>query len=155
MLQTANISRKRRMIYSLFIAFIILSLLVVRIGYIQFIQGDELQTMAYKQQSIDRRINPKRGTIYDAPGKNVLAISGTVDTITVNSTNNTLRDLLPDLKDAVTAKNRDGDSVDGTVKWVDNNTSQKVRRTGDYRFKFIPDSSRYDEKQDWVTIKVK
>lgn len=78
-----------------------------------------------------------------------------VDTITVNSTNNTLRDLLSDLRDAVTAKNRDGDTVDGTVKWVDNNTSQKVRRTGDYRFKFIPDSSRYDEKQDWITIKVK
>lgn len=87
MLQTANISRKRRMIYSLFIAFIILSLLVVRIGYIQFIQGDELQTMAYKQQSIDRKINPKRGTIYDATGKNVLAISATVETITVNPVN--------------------------------------------------------------------
>lgn len=65
MLSNENISRKRKIIYALFIAFIILSLLAVRIGIIQFIQGDELKAMAYKQQSLDRKINPKRGTIYD------------------------------------------------------------------------------------------
>ncbi len=65
MLSNENISRKRRIIYVLFVAFIILSLLVVRIGFIQFMQGEELQAMAYKQQSLDRKINPKRGTIYD------------------------------------------------------------------------------------------
>ncbi len=43
--------------------------------------------MAYKQQSLDRKINPKRGTIYDATGKNVLAVSATVETITVNPVN--------------------------------------------------------------------
>ncbi len=65
MLSNENISRKRRIIYALFVAFIILSLLTVRIGCIQFLQGEELKTMAYKQQSLDRKINPKRGTIYD------------------------------------------------------------------------------------------
>ncbi len=65
MLSNENVSRKRRIIYSLFVAFIILSLLTVRIGIIQFIQGEELKTMAYQQQSLDRKINPKRGTIYD------------------------------------------------------------------------------------------
>ncbi len=87
MLQTANISRKRRIIYSLFIAFTILALLIVRIGFIQFAKGEELKAMAYKQQSIDRMINPKRGTIYDATGKNILAVSATVETITVNPVN--------------------------------------------------------------------
>lgn len=43
--------------------------------------------MAYKQQSLDRKINPKRGTIYDATGKNILAVSATVETITVNPVN--------------------------------------------------------------------
>lgn len=43
--------------------------------------------MAYKQQSLDRKINPKRGTIYDATGKNVLAVSATVETVTVNPIN--------------------------------------------------------------------
>lgn len=87
MLSNANISRKRRIMYSMFIAFTILSLLVVRIGFIQFGQGEELKTMAYKQQSLDRKINPKRGTIYDATGKNILAVSATVETITVNPVN--------------------------------------------------------------------
>ena len=39
MLSSENISRKKKIIYILFIAFIILSLLIVRIGIIQFIQG--------------------------------------------------------------------------------------------------------------------
>lgn len=87
MLLNANISRKRRITYSLFVSFIILALLLVRIGFIQFIQGEELRTMAYKQQSLDRVINPKRGTIYDATGKNILAISATVETVTINPLN--------------------------------------------------------------------
>lgn len=78
-----------------------------------------------------------------------------VDTITSNGTNNSLRDLTSELADAVTARNSSGSRVYGTVKWVDSNTSQKVRSTNDYRFKFIPDDSSYDEKQEWVTIKVR
>ena len=73
MLSSENISRKRKIIYVLFIAFIILSLLIVRIGIIQFFQGGELKAMAYKQQSLDRLINPKRGSIYDATRKKCLS----------------------------------------------------------------------------------
>lgn len=43
--------------------------------------------MAYNQQSLDRQINPKRGTIYDASGKNVLAVSASVETVTINPVN--------------------------------------------------------------------
>ncbi len=87
MLESTNVSRKRRIIYTLFISFLILSLLVIRIGFIQFVQGEELKAMAYQQQSLDRKINPKRGTIYDATGKNILAVSATVETVSVNPTN--------------------------------------------------------------------
>ena len=61
-------------------------LLMIRIGYIQFIKGDELQAMAYVQQTLDRFINPNRGTIYDRNG-DVLAMSASVETVTVNPTN--------------------------------------------------------------------
>ena len=87
MLESTNVSRKRRIIYTLFISFLILSLLIIRIGFIQFVQGEELKAMAYLQQSLDRKINPKRGTIYDATGKNILAVSATVETVSVNPTN--------------------------------------------------------------------
>lgn len=43
--------------------------------------------MAYTQQTLDRLINPKRGTIYDATGEIELAVSVTVETITVNPGN--------------------------------------------------------------------
>ena len=74
---------KKRMKNSLAISIIILCTITIRIGCIQFIQGEELQTLAYEQQTLDRKINPKRGTIYDKNG-NELAVSSTVYTITVN-----------------------------------------------------------------------
>lgn len=43
--------------------------------------------MAYAQHTLDRKINPKRGTIYDATGNVVLAVSATVRTVTVNPVN--------------------------------------------------------------------
>ena len=81
-----NISRKRRMIFMLLSAIIILFALIIRVAWIQFINGEELQTLAYEQQTLDRKINPKRGTLYDS-NKIELAISSTVYTITVNPTN--------------------------------------------------------------------
>ena len=82
-----KLSSKKKMRNVLFIAFLIIICLIVRIGYIQLIQGKELSELAYEQQTLDRRINPKRGTIYDATGKNILAISSTVETVTVNPSN--------------------------------------------------------------------
>lgn len=81
-----NISLKRRMLYFLLIASIILLLLIIRVAYLQFIRGGELQTLAYEQQTLDRKINPKRGTIYDS-NMNEIAVSSTVYTVTVNPTN--------------------------------------------------------------------
>ena len=77
-----KLSNKRKMRNTLFIAFLVIICLIGRIGYIQFIQGGELSSLAYEQQTLDRKINPKRGTIYDASGKVVLAVSSTVETVT-------------------------------------------------------------------------
>lgn len=82
-----SLNRKKRLKRVLFVAFTIFVLLIVRVGWIQFVQGSELQTKAYMQQTMDRKINPRRGTIYDSTGKVVLAVSSTVETITVNPTN--------------------------------------------------------------------
>ena len=61
--------------------------IIVRVGWIQFYQGDMLKQMAYLQQTLDRKISPKRGTIYDTTGKVVLATSSSVETVTVNPLN--------------------------------------------------------------------
>lgn len=82
-----KISSKKKMRNILFIFFLVIICLVVRVGFIQFAQGSELSSMAYQQQTLDRKINPKRGTIYDATGKKVLAVSSTVETVSVNPGN--------------------------------------------------------------------
>ncbi len=79
-----KLSSKRKMRNTLFVCFLILLCLIGRIGFIQFVQGSELSTLAYEQQTLDRKINPKRGTIYDASRKEILAVSSTVETVTVN-----------------------------------------------------------------------
>lgn len=87
-----NLIHTKKMRITLIISIIIFIILVIRIGFIQFVQGNYLKELAYKQQTINQIISPKRGNIYDSTGK-ALAISAQVDTITINpskiSSNNT------------------------------------------------------------------
>ena len=64
---------------------IILLGLLVRLFWIQFIDGAWLKEKAYRQQTSSEIITPERGTIFDVNGKS-LAISEKVDTISVNPT---------------------------------------------------------------------
>ena len=57
--------------------------LTMRLAWIQFVQGAELKERASRQQTLNKTITPKRGSIYDANGK-ALAISSEVDTISIN-----------------------------------------------------------------------
>ncbi len=82
----ANISTKKRIRRALLVCVGLFSLIIVRIAYIQFVQGEELQSLAYVQQTLDRKINPKRGVIYDRNGE-ILAVSASVETVTINPTN--------------------------------------------------------------------
>lgn len=88
----SEISRRKRMKFWIIATCAIFGLFIFRIGWIQFVMGDELQAKAYTQQTLDRTINPKRGTIYDATGKTIFAVSSTVNTITVNPVNITKSD---------------------------------------------------------------
>lgn len=78
-----SISAKRRIRYAFFVFVTLLVLLSFRLVWIQFVMGSELQAMAYRQHTLDRTINPNRGTIYDRNGT-ILASSATVETVSVN-----------------------------------------------------------------------
>ena len=58
-------------------------LLIIRLFYLQLIDGAHLSELATKQQTTSEVISSKRGNIYDSTGAS-LAISETVDTITIN-----------------------------------------------------------------------
>ena len=81
--ESKNLIHSQKLRITLVIIFLILLLLIVRIGFLQFVQGNYLKELAYNQQNINQIISPKRGNIYDSTGK-ALAISAQVDTITIN-----------------------------------------------------------------------
>lgn len=82
-----RITIKKRMRNAMIVVILVAIALIIRIGYIQFVEGEELSKRAYEQQTSDRNVNPKRGTIYDATGKVKFAVSSTVETVTVNPNN--------------------------------------------------------------------
>ena len=81
--ESKNLIYSKKLKMSLVIILIIFLLLITRIGFLQFVQGNHLKELAYNQQTINQIISPKRGNIYDSTGK-ALAISAQVDTITIN-----------------------------------------------------------------------
>lgn len=83
--ESKNFIHTKKLRSVLIVTILIFVLLVGRIGYLQFVQGNELKELAYQQQTINQIISPKRGNIYDRSGK-ALAISAQVDTITINPT---------------------------------------------------------------------
>ena len=83
-----NINRPlpiKRLRTILFCGAVILSLLIIRIFWIQFIDGSWLKEKAYRQQTASKIISPERGSVLDVNGK-ILAVSEKVDTISINPT---------------------------------------------------------------------
>ena len=133
-----KLSSKRKMRNMLFVCFLVLICLIGRLGFIQFVQGAELSTMAYRQQTLDRNVNPKRGTIYDATGKNAIAVSSTVETVTVNPGNIAKEDKEKVAKElsslfeldyeTVLKKVNKRSSIETIVKKVDKEKTDKLRK---------------------------
>ena len=76
------LSLRKAGIYIILLALIFLGL-VIRLFYIQFVDGENLSDLASEQQVSSEIITSKRGNIYDSTGV-ALAISESVDTITIN-----------------------------------------------------------------------
>ncbi len=78
-----NVVKPKRLLIVFALCFLVLLLLIVRLAFLQLIQGPELKEAANRQQTATRIISAKRGNIYDSTGK-LLAASASVDTITIN-----------------------------------------------------------------------
>lgn len=74
---------KKHLTVILISAFVLLFLLILRLAFLQFVQGSDLKKKASTQQTSSKTIAADRGTIYDTNGK-TLAISAEVDTVSVN-----------------------------------------------------------------------
>ena len=78
-----NIISRGRLLIVLSLILILLTCLVFRIGFIQFVKGPEYKEITARQSTSSRIISAKRGNIYDANNK-ALALSADVDTISCN-----------------------------------------------------------------------
>ncbi len=74
---------RKRCLISFSLAGVLLVALAGRIGYWQFVRGEELKTKAVAQQTRSSAVTAQRGTIYDRNGK-VIAESASVDTVVCN-----------------------------------------------------------------------
>lgn len=76
-----NLQNKKRMLVFLICFFLVTIALIVRLGYIQLIKGNEYKKAAMENWARDVTISAKRGIIYDARGKK-LAVSVNSNTVT-------------------------------------------------------------------------
>lgn len=74
---------RKRCLISFLLVGVLFVVLVGRIGYWQFVRGDELKDKALAQQTRSATFTANRGTIYDRNGK-VIAESASVDTVVCN-----------------------------------------------------------------------
>jgi len=86
-MKSSNIMTSRKRIRGFMLIFILIyACLIFRIGWIQFVNGYDLQIKAYKQQTRDGIISPKRGIIYSSKGT-PLAVSKLAETVTIEPKN--------------------------------------------------------------------
>ncbi|MCL2387869.1 MAG: penicillin-binding transpeptidase domain-containing protein [Defluviitaleaceae bacterium] len=77
-----SLNIRKRAFYVMLLIQVGIFLMIVRVFYIQTFRGEELQAMAFEQQTRDRLIRPNRGSIYD---RNMvgLALTETVSGVSV------------------------------------------------------------------------
>ena len=136
-MELIDLKNKKKMRILLFAVFMVLFALIVRIGIIQFVNGKNLQDLAYEQQVQKRVINAKRGTIYDSTGKYILAESSTAYTVTVNPTNiksenkekiaTKLTEIFDLDYDAVLKKVKKISSIETIVKKIEKDKADELR----------------------------
>ena len=132
-----TLSNKKKMKNALFIVFIIFILFTARLAYIQFVWGAELSEKAWDQQAQSRTITAKRGTLYDATGKYILAESSSVESVSINPTNisaenkdkvaKALSDIFELDYEKVSKKVHKRSSIESIVKKIDKSKADELR----------------------------
>ncbi|MBR1735684.1 MAG: peptidoglycan glycosyltransferase [Firmicutes bacterium] len=134
MQKTTVIMKKRLFIILLFIE-MALFLITVKVMYLQIYKAEEYQKMAYEQQTRDRLISPKRGSICDRNAEE-LAVSETVGSVSVihaqikdeEKTAKILAEKLEMDYDTVLKKVQKRVALERIKTKVDKNTADEIRK---------------------------
>ncbi len=137
-MQNSNLDSKKRIIILLYAVTVFWIILFVRVGIIQFVEGESWKRKSENQQFVSRSITAGRGTIYDSSGEIVLAQSSSVETVTVNPVNiskenkekvaKALSDIFELDYDKVLKKVNRNSSIETVIKRIDKDKTDKLRR---------------------------
>lgn len=146
----------------LILTFLLFLLLIIRIGYLQFIDGDRLQRLANAQQTYTDTITPKRGSIYDSTGvilatsyeadnvivktseiteENKIIIASNLATILELDYNQVLESLNTESSKITLAKNVTQTKIDKLEKWIKDNKMSSIVYTEESVARYYPYSS--------------
>ncbi len=132
------LSSKKRMMFLLYFSVVFAIILIIKVAHLQFIMAPTLMEKIALQQSSSRNITPNRGTIYDSTEKNILAMSSTVESVTVNPVNisnenkekvaRKLAELFELDYEKILKKVKKHSSIENIIKRVDKEKTNELRR---------------------------
>ncbi len=136
-MEKPTISAKKKLLVFLFCSMLGYGLLAGRVAFIEFFKGEELQQLAYEQQTRDRLITPKRGAILDRNGEGI-ALTETVRAVSVipvqvkekEKTAQFLADALELEYEAVLEKVNRREALVRIQTKVDTETAAEIRKAG-------------------------
>lgn len=143
---------KKRTSVSAKVIFLIIVILISRLGYWQFVKGEQLRSEAAQQQTMDSIVTSKRGIIYDRNGK-ILAQSVSVQTVTASpaevrkskkakETAEKLAKILDMDADELEEKITKKTSYEIIKRKVDNEQAEKIRKADLDGIHLVEDSKR-------------
>lgn len=152
-----NVSKKRLMF--IFIAVLIVSFfLILRLGYIQIVDGEELKKGALEQWTKGIEIKSKRGTIYDRNGKK-LAISISSYTVWANikeiedpeNTAMKIAEIL-DMEESVTyEKITKKQNLEKIKQWITKEEAKELRELKLPGIEIVDDNKRFYPYEDFAS----
>lgn len=131
-----SLKNQKRVVVMLCFCLALILVLIVRLVIIQVVKSEHYSSLAYDQQTRERAVEAKRGTIYDATGQKVLAQSVSVNIITAVPSNipterkeevsENLASILGLQKEDILAKLKKTTSSVTIASKVDDETANKV-----------------------------
>lgn len=158
-MKTSTISNKKRLIFSLLAILLVVFGLILRIGYLQVVRGEEFKKEALEQWTRGIPVKPKRGIIYDR-NKKRLAVSISKDTVWVrpadvdkkeldkNATQ--LAKILDMDKKEIVEKLKNKQTLVKVKQWVEKDESEKVRNLGVKGIEIVEDNQRQYPKKNFA-----
>ena len=145
-----NMGMRKRLTLVLIIASGLFIILMSRLAWVQFVQGNELQKKALEVRMRDIPVEAKRGAIFDRNG-NELVTSISVDSIYATPghvkekqvTAEKIASILDMEVDKVYAKLNKKSSFEWIARKVDNKKSQQIRELNLSGIGFVEESKRY------------